>query len=82
MNNVEKLNSIGILGAIRQRLGGLDETDEGSDLRINGMSNSRLISLWSGWHLGDEGWWNNMKAMFDDLEEIDKLNNVEPSQSL
>lgn len=72
MTNIEKLKKIGILGAVRQRLGAQSAIDETYDKRINEMTNSMLIAEWCGWELGDEYWWNKMKGMFDRLEAMDK----------
>jgi len=80
MTQIEKLEQVGILGEVRQRLGADDENDTAYDERINRMKNSDLIAKWSGWKLGDEGWWKEMKAMFDDLEELDNQNKPTPNQ--
>jgi hypothetical protein len=71
--NVEKLEDIGILNEIRQRLGAEDELDESKDEKINNLSNHQLISAWCAWELGDKSWWDKMKQMFDRLEELDKI---------
>ena len=71
MNNVEKLEQIRILGEVRQRLGADDKNDEKYDDDINEMSNHNLIRAYTGWNLGDGSWWDSLKGMFDDLEEID-----------
>lgn len=72
MTNVEKLTQLGIIGAVRQRLGADDENDEKMDNRINGMNNNQLIKHWTGWHLGDGEWWTQMKAYYDGLERLSK----------
>jgi|GEM_PF-1881565 len=71
--NVEKLEDIGILGEIRQRLGAEDKLDESKDEKINNLSNHQLISAWCAWKIGDKFWWEKMKQMFDRLEELDKI---------
>ena len=75
MNNVQKLKQIGILGSVRQRLGADDKNDEKYDDDINEMSNHNLIRAYTGWRLGDGSWWDSLKGMFDDLEELDKPTN-------
>ena len=70
MNNIEKLKELGILGAVRQRLGADNEEDETVDYRINKLDNSKLIELWSGWKLGDGYWWRTMKYYYDELEVL------------
>jgi hypothetical protein len=67
--NVEKLRSLGILAAVRQRLGAKDKDDDIMDEEINTLSNTKLIELYCGWHLGDGTWWNDMKYYFDKLEK-------------
>jgi len=70
--NVQKLEELGILGDIRQRLGSQDEYDDSKDSKINQSNNSMLVRAWCGWHIGDGGWWDSMKYYFDSLEELDK----------
>ena len=70
MTNIEKLEQVGILGDVRQRLGADDKNDTSKDNRINAMDSSELVAKWSGWNLGDEGWWNTMKYYFDELENL------------
>lgn len=78
MTQVEKLNHIGILGSVRQRLGGENQDDETYDAKINKMSNSQCIAALSGWELGDEAWWKEYKSKFDMLEELgEKMNEDE-----
>lgn len=72
MNNVEKCEKIGILGAVRQRLGADSASDSRCDDEINEMTNHDLISAWCGWRLGDSSWWESMKSIFDSLEELSK----------
>lgn len=72
LTNVEKLQRIGRLEAVRQRLGADDGTDECCDEQINKMSNSECIARAMAWHLGDESWWLDFKAEFDQLEEFDR----------
>jgi len=71
MTNIEKLEALGILGAVRQRQGAIDENDDTRDQNINKMDNSKLIEQWCGWHLGDGSWWTDMKYKFDKLVEMD-----------
>lgn len=66
--NVQKLNSR-TLGAVRQRLGAEDETDPSKDDKINRMTADEITRAWSGWHLGDESWWGEMKAIFDQVND-------------
>jgi len=70
ITQVERAEEVGILGAIRQALGAEDEVDETYDAKINGLSNSQLISLWCQWELGSKTWWISMKSYFDHLESI------------
>lgn len=70
MTKVEKLKALGILGAVRQRLGANDEHDDVYDEDINEMNNSKLVEQWCGWKLGDGSWWTDMKYFFDKLEEM------------
>lgn len=70
MTNIEKLKSIGILGNVRQRQGAINKDDDSQDELINKMSNHKLVSQWSGWHLGDNYWWEHMKGLFDRLESF------------
>jgi len=66
--NVQKLSSR-TLGAVRQRLGADNENDPSKDERINRMTADEITRAWSGWHLGDEGWWGEMKAVYDSVNE-------------
>lgn len=68
MTNVDKLIEIGCIGDIRQRLGAKDENDTSRDDKINSLSNTELVELWCGWHLGSGSWWLQMKGLFDKLE--------------
>jgi hypothetical protein len=70
--NVQKLNSR-TLGAVRQRLGADDENDTSKDDGINRMTADEITRAWSGWHLGDESWWGMMKAVYDEVNEIEEL---------
>ena len=72
MTQVEKLEHVGILSNVRQRLGAKDENDESLDEKINKLSNSKCIGLSMGWELGDDSWWHDAKGQFDELEELDK----------
>lgn len=74
MTNIEKLDELGILGNVRESLGADDAQDTSLDGVINNLTNSDLIAQWSQWHLGSMSWWKTMKAMFDELEEMDKTN--------
>lgn len=71
MDNVEKLKQIGILGDVRQRLGAENESDDSMDDKVNRLTNSQLVGAWSGWNLGDESWWTDMKRYFYKLESLD-----------
>lgn len=71
MTNIEKLKALGILGAVRQRMGADNQQDDVYDEQINEMNNSELIEKWCGWHLGDGSWWTDMKYKFDKLVEMD-----------
>ena len=66
---LRKINSLGILGDVRQRLGADDENDETFDEEIISMSNTDIIGAYCGWQLGDKSWWHHMKNLFDKLEE-------------
>lgn len=69
--NVEILKEINStkLSNIRRRLGAVDENDTSVDDEINAMSNSDLVATDIAWRLGDEYWWQDAKAFFDDLEK-------------
>jgi hypothetical protein len=69
MTQIEKLMNLGMLGAVRQRLGAEDAFDESYDEEIETMDNEKLVELWCGWELGDGSWWTEMKYKFDKLEE-------------
>jgi len=72
MTNIEKLKEIGILSDIRQVKGGsLYHEDNSIDELINKMTNHELVSCWSLWHLGSSDWWENMKSIFDNLNDMD-----------
>ena len=77
MTQVEKLNRVGRLGHVRQRLGSDGPEDETYDEVINKMSNSDCIAKAIGWVLGDDRWWEDYKREFDELEELDKTYNNE-----
>jgi hypothetical protein len=72
MTNIEKLEIIGELGSVRQRLGAKDENDERKDALINTLSNHELVNKICGWELGDGSWWDDLKHSFDELENLDK----------
>ena len=71
MTNVEKLKALGILGAVRQRQGAANQSDETYDENINEMDNLQLIEQYCGWYLGSGDWWIDMKYKFDKLVEMD-----------
>lgn len=68
---IKKLKQLGILGAIRGRCG-YDENDESYDEKINKMSPKKLIGLYSGWVLGDEGWFNSFINKYEYLKGDEK----------
>jgi hypothetical protein len=70
MTNIEKLQKVGILGDIRQRLGAFDSNDLTYDDEINELDNHQLLKEWSAWKLGDGNWWCEMKTIFNKLEEL------------
>lgn len=70
MTNVDKLKQVGIIAAVRQRLGASDENDTSFDEKISTMSNHTMIRAYCGWHLGNGDWWDDMKDKFDNLETI------------
>lgn len=70
MTNVEKLQTIGILGIVRQRLGAINENDVNVDKTINQMDSSQIVYHWAEWYLGDGGWWFKMKNYYDRLEKM------------
>lgn len=53
---LQVIDSLGILGSVRQRLGAEDENDESHDGQIVEMSASQIIAKHCGWELGDESW--------------------------
>ena len=69
MTNVEKLESIGKLGDVRQRMGAENEDSTTCDERINKAKPAVLVAKWCGWNLGDEDWWWIMLRMYDELRE-------------
>jgi len=70
MNNVEKLQGIGILSSVRKEIGAKNGLDPSFDEEINRLSNSELVGRWCHWHLGSCDWWSTMKSYFDELEEM------------
>lgn len=70
--NVEKLKKIGILGAVRQRMGADDENDDVYDEDINKLGNSELVEKYCGWELGDGSWWTDFKYFFDSLCKMEQ----------
>lgn len=54
--NVEKLDGLGILGDVRQRLGADKEDDTRYDDQINSMSPRELTKEYTAWILGSESW--------------------------
>ena len=77
MTNVDKLEQLGILGEVRQRLGSGDEGNDSCDSDINGMTNHDLVKHWCGWRLGYDSWWTSMKGYFDALEELNNKDHLE-----
>ena len=80
--NVEKLESLGILGDVRERLGAEDENDTSKDERINHMTPDRLVTEWCGWEIGDPIWWSKMKGYFDFLTTNVELEDVDDEKLL
>lgn len=74
MTNIEKLQSLNILGDIRKRQGATNEYDDSFDAIINEMTNYQLIEKFCEWHLGGGGWWETFKQYFDALEKMDNTN--------
>ena len=77
MTNVEKLDELGILGDIRQRMGANDIFDNLYDNDINEMTHDDILKAWSGWRLGDPSWWSTMKSYFDRLEDLKSRDHLE-----
>ena len=71
MNNIEKLENIGKLGIVRQRLGANNESDASCDEQIDDLTNSEIVGAICGWDIGDESWWYGLKSDFDSLEKLD-----------
>jgi hypothetical protein len=67
MTNVEKLQQLGILGDVRERLGAENENDESQDAKINKMTPHQIVKEWCAWKIGDGWWWSEMKSYFDSL---------------
>jgi len=65
----ERLEDIGILGEIRQRLGATNENDTSFDNDINKMTPDKLMYEWAGWKLGYGDWWTDMKKKYDRLRK-------------
>jgi len=57
-----------ILTAVRQRLGAKDENDISMDKEIIGMNPRELVSKWTGWVLGDEGWGHMVIDYYESLK--------------
>lgn len=72
MTNVEKLEKLGILGTLRMRLGASSEDDGSFNSEINSMSNNEIVRQYCAWYLGVGDWWDDMKKIFDQLEEMQK----------
>ncbi len=70
MTKIEALTQLGIIGAVRQRMGADSEKDMSRDDVINRMGADDLVKKWAGWHLGDESWWTTMKAYYDGIERL------------
>jgi hypothetical protein len=77
MNNVAKCEEIGILSAVRQRLGAESASCNSVDDKINKLSNNDLIAIYCAWYLGSDSWWIEMKNNFDKLEELGIGNDIE-----
>lgn len=68
MNNVDKLAELGVLGAVRQRLGADHDHDTSFDKEINAMSSHRVVYNYAAWELGAGSYWDVFKRIFDSLE--------------
>lgn len=67
--NVEKLEGLGILGDVRERLGAKDGEDTLFDERINSMSARELIGEYTGWVLGSSSWADTILDIFAELSK-------------
>ena len=61
-----------LLGAVRQRLGADDESDDSKDARIKRMSSIELVGAYSGWEIGGDSWGRKFVGIYLHLEEISK----------
>lgn len=69
MTNVETLKESGQLGAVRQRLGAKNESEDSFDEEINELSSIEIVEAYAGWHLGDGGWATALITLYGKLEE-------------
>lgn len=70
MTNVEKLEELGMLGNVRQRLGAKDEDDTSQDEIINEMTNQELVERDSAWELGSEQWAADIIHNYNELNKM------------
>jgi hypothetical protein len=71
MTNVEKLKVNGKLKTIRKRLGCPEDSTE-LDNYINEISAHEIVREYCAWHIGSGDWWDQMKNLFDSLENQEK----------
>ncbi len=67
---IEKLEKMGILGSIRQRVGAENESDESFDYRIVNMGEKRLVAEWVGFEIGDENWAYSIISKYETLKDF------------
>ena len=67
---IEKLEKMGILGSIRQRVGAENESDESFDYRIVKIKKKRLVAEWVGFEIGDENWAYSIISKYETLKEF------------
>jgi len=65
--NIDKLEQMGILGDIRERLG-IEENETFMDDKINRMDAKKIAELWSGWNLGDESWAREIINIYEEIK--------------
>lgn len=72
MTNVEKLQELGILEDLRERLGAEDGADTSQDAKINKMTANHIVKEWCEWQIGDKRWWVCMKYYYDELSKCEQ----------
>lgn len=67
--NVDKLNDLGALNDVRQRLGWEEgSTTEFVDARINRMDAREVCRQYCAWHIGDPRWASQIINIYEALK--------------